>query len=51
MRTAFLSSYGNIILTLKISIKTIVKNPDTLKFVHDCLKAKKMCKNASKTVT
>ena len=43
-----MSSYRNIILTLKISIKPTIKNLETLKFVHDCLKAKKMCKNALK---
>ena len=34
--------------TLKISIGTIIKNPEMLKFVPDHLKTKKMCKNAIK---
>ena len=34
--------------TLKISIGTIIKNLEMLKFVPDHLKTKKMCKNAIK---
>ena len=34
--------------TLKISIGTIIKNPEMLTFVPDHLKTKKMCKNAIK---
>ena len=38
----------NIYKSVKISIGTIVKNPEMLKFVVDYLKTKKMCKNAVK---
>ena len=34
--------------TLKISILTIVKNPEMLRYVSDHLKTKNMCKNAVK---
>ena len=34
--------------TLKISIGTIIKNPEMLKFVPDQLETKKTCKNAIK---
>ena len=32
----------------KISIRTIITNPEILKFVSDHLKTKKMCKHAVK---
>ena len=38
-----LSLYFN--LYLNISIGTVMKNPETLKFVPDHLKTKKMCKD------
>ena len=31
-----------------INIGTVIKNPEILKFVHDHLKTKKMCKHAVK---
>ena len=34
--------------SLKISIRTIMANPEILKFVSDHLKTKKMCKHAVK---
>ena len=34
--------------TLKISIGTIIENPEMLRFVPDDLKTKKMCKDAIK---
>ena len=35
-------------MSLNISIATVMKNPEMLKFVHDHLKTKKMCKHAVK---
>ena len=32
----------------KISIAVVIKNPEMLKFVRNCLKTKKMCKNPVK---
>ena len=34
--------------SLNISIVTVIKNPEILKFVLDHLKSKKMCKHAVK---
>ena len=34
--------------TLKISIVTKIKNPETIKFIKDYLKTKRMCKNSLK---
>ena len=34
--------------SLNISIRTVMKNPEMLKFVLDHLKTKKMCKHAGK---
>ena len=36
--------------SLKISIETVMKNSGKLKFVSNCLKSKKMCKNALKNL-
>ena len=38
----------NIYKSVKVSIGTVVKNPEMLKFVLDYLKTKKMCKLAVK---
>ena len=37
--------------SLKISIETIMKNPEMLKFVPDHLKTKNMCKHAVKNLS
>ena len=37
--------------SLNISIGTVMKNPEMLKFVPDHLKTKKMCKHAVKKLT
>ena len=37
--------------SLNISIGTVMKNPEMLKFVPDHLKTKKMCKHAVKKIT
>ena len=34
--------------SLSISIGTVIKNPEMLKFIPDYLKIKKMCKHAAK---
>ena len=34
--------------SLNISIGTVMKNPEMLKFVHDHLKTKKICEHAVK---
>ena len=45
----FDSEYStNIYKSLKISIKTVTRNTDTLKFVPGHLKTKKMCQHAVK---
>ena len=36
----------NIDKSLNISIRTVIRNPELLKFVPDHLKTKKMCKNS-----
>ena len=37
-------------MSLKISIGSLIKIPEMLRFVPDQLKTKKMCKNAAKTL-
>ena len=37
--------------SLNISIRAVMKNPETLKFVPDHLKTKKICKHAVKKIT
>ena len=37
--------------SLSISIGTVMKNPEMLKFVRDYLKTKKMCKQEVKKIT
>ena len=41
----------NVSKSLNISIRTVMKNPEMLKFVPDHLKTKKMCKHAVKKLT
>ena len=42
---------ANIYKSLNISIGTVMRNPEMLKFVPDHLKTKKMCKHAAKKTT
>ena len=36
--------------SLNISIRTVIKNPEMLKFVPDHVKSKKMCKHTVKNI-
>ena len=36
--------------SLNISIRTVIKNPEMLKFVPDHLKSKKMCKHTVQNI-
>ena len=41
----------DIYISVKVSIGTVMGNPEMLKFVLDHLKTKKMCKHAVKKLT
>ena len=47
----FFSFSMDIYKSVKISIGTVMGNPEMQKFVSDHLKTKKMCKHAVKTIT
>ena len=37
--------------SVKINMRTVMENPEMLKFVPDHLKTKKLCKHADKNIT